>query len=130
MSRSPWPRPERSSSIEWSPTWMACFRASRIPKRRTLRWAWCPRRHPGSQSNALSTRYVFRSRDWGEGRIMEPVYGRKLLLPVLALAAGLLPAPSAARAGEEEVRVTLVAILATNRDRVVDAKLKEIAEEV
>src|SRR5437870_1371154 len=61
---------------------------------------------------------------------MEPVYGRKLLLAVLALAAGLLPSTPAVRAAEGEVRVTLVAILATGRDQEVDAKLKDIAEEV
>ncbi len=51
---------------------------------------------------------------------MEPVSGRRPLLVVLAFAAGLLSPVPAVAADEEEVRVTLVAILATERD---DARL-------
>ncbi len=61
---------------------------------------------------------------------MEPVSGRKPLLAVLAFAVGLLHLAPTAGAADEPVRVTLVAILATERDHVVDAKLKEIADEV
>ena len=61
---------------------------------------------------------------------MEPVYGRRPLLALLVFATGLLHAAPTVRAADEEVRVTLVAILATDRDHVVDAKLKEIADEV
>lgn len=60
---------------------------------------------------------------------MEPKHRRRRLLALLGLAVGLLNPAPAARAADEEVRVTLVAILATDRDQVVDDKLRDIAGE-
>jgi hypothetical protein len=60
---------------------------------------------------------------------MGPVHWQRSSLALLGVAAGLLALASPARAAEE-VRVTVVAILATDRNQVVDDRLKDIAEEV
>jgi hypothetical protein len=61
---------------------------------------------------------------------MEARSGRKCVLALLAFTAGLVPAAPAACTADEEVRVTVVVILATDRDKVVDDKLREIAEAI
>lgn len=55
--------------------------------------------------------------------------GRRVWL-VLALAVGLLALPTPIRAGDEEVRVSVVVILASDKDATVDPRLECVAREV